>query len=81
MVTGTDAPSLSTAVAPQVGAIAVLLGATLEAVQVMLVFTVLPGALTIGVAGWVTPHVGCASSHVQDCCGHTPSCSVQAHRR
>ncbi|MBK9341193.1 MAG: hypothetical protein IPN04_11690 [Rhodoferax sp.] len=71
---------MSTAVAPQVGAIAVLLGATLEAVQVMLVFTVLPGALTIGVAGWVTFRVGCASSHVQDCCVNTPSCSVQAHR-
>ena len=54
MVTGTDAPVLSAADAAQVGAIAVLLGATLEAVQVMLVFTVLPGALTIGVAGWVT---------------------------
>jgi hypothetical protein len=54
MVTVTGAPALSTAVAPQVGAVAAPNGETLDAVQVMLVLTVLPGLLTIGVAGWLT---------------------------
>ena len=47
-VTGTTAPVLSTAVAPQVAAMAV---PAAELVQVIVVFTVAPGLLTKGTSG------------------------------
>ena len=79
MVTLTAAPVLSTAVAPQVGAIAVPLGATFEAVQVMLVLTVLPGALTIGVVGCVTPMSAALAVTSKVAVSHTVMSGAGAH--